>query len=813
MTLSRRTYLRVAVLVMLLGVAPGVRSAAQPTPTTTPSPAARRPNILVIVADDLGYGDLGIHGSPDLKTPNLDALARGGVRCTNGYASCPVCAPTRAGIMTGRYQQRFGLEFNPGPGTTAGEPGLPLTEITLAEALRDRGYATGMVGKWHLGGAKGLRPPERGFQEFFGFLEGAHSYVPPTDPALVADARPVIPFQRAIWRGLAPVREDEYLTDAFTREALAFIDTPRGEGRPFFLYLTYNAVHSPLQAHPGNLDRVGVAGIGPPRRQLYASMLAALDDGIGRILARLRERQLDRDTLVFFVSDNGGAPQPYNTTDNTPFSGKKGELLEGGIHIPYFVRWTGILPEGSVYTRPVISLDIFATALAAAGGELPRDRTYDGVNLVPFLNGKDPAPPHDALYWRYGEALAIRQGPWKLHKTGKYPGQLYDLESDVGETIDVSRRHPDLVRDLESALARWNAGLREPLWPTMPPHERSYDWLYEVQQDPRLLARSTATATAAAPAPRYDPLEVAKDAGEPSTRELTIHDEARDRDIPVRVYLPRGAGPAPVVLFSHGLGGTRGGSSFLGRHWAARGYVAVFLQHPGSDDSVWKDLPPAERAAAMRRAAGAENFRLRVQDVPAVLDRLDRWNRESGHALEGRLQLAQVGMAGHSFGAVTTQAVSGQSYPLPGGVRRFTDPRIKAALVLSPSRPAVGDAGKAFADVTIPWMLMTGTRDVARIGGAPIGAADVASRLAVFPALPPGDKYELVLDGAEHSAFTDRELPGETGGRNPNHHRVILALSTAFWDSYLLGRAEAREWLAGEGARGVMEAGDGWQKK
>jgi predicted dienelactone hydrolase len=314
-----------------------------------------------------------------------------------------------------------------------------------------------------------------------------------------------------------------------------------------------------------------------------------------------------------------------------------------------------------------------------------------------------------------------------------------------------------------------------------------------------------------APALAYDPLATAKEAATRTPQDLTVHDQARKRDIPLRVYVPSTGEPAPVVLFSHGLGGTREGSSFLGRHWAARGYVAVFLQHPGSDDSVWKNLPLAERAGAMRQAAGLENFNLRTKDVPAVLDQLERWNTQADHALAGRLQLEHIGMSGHSFGAITTQAVSGQSYP--AAASRLTDPRIKAALVLSPSRPAAGDPQKAFADVKIPWMLMTGTKDVARIGGATIGAPDVRSRLAVYPALPPGNKYELVLDGAEHSAFTDRPLPGETNQRNPNHHRVILALSTAFWDSYLKADPAAKAWLDGDGPRTALEEADQWQRK
>ena len=246
------------------------------------------------------------------------------------------------------------------------------------------------------------------------------------------------------------------------------------------------------------------------------------------------------------------------------------------------------------------------------------------------------------------------------------------------------------------------------------------------------------------------------------------------------------------MLFSHGLGGSREGSAYLGKHWAARGYVAVFLQHPGSDTSVWQDKPKAERMAAMRQAAGLENFMLRVKDVPAVLDQLQRWNRAERHPLAGRLDLGRVGMSGHSFGAVTTQAVSGQS--AMGGMISFADPRIKAAVVMSPSSPRRGDPKQAFAAVKIPWMLMTGTKDI-----APIGDADMKSRLAVFPSLPPGGKYELVLDRAEHSAFTDRPLPGDVEKRNPNHHRVILALSTAFWDAWLRGDAAAKAWLDGEG--------------
>ncbi len=303
----------------------------------------------------------------------------------------------------------------------------------------------------------------------------------------------------------------------------------------------------------------------------------------------------------------------------------------------------------------------------------------------------------------------------------------------------------------------------------------------------------------------YDPLALPP-AFQAQALDLSFSDAARRRELPLRVYLPASTAPAPVVIFSHGLGGSREGSAFLGRHWAGRGYVAVFMQHPGSDTAVWQDQPPATRMRAMRVAGDAKNFMQRVKDVPALLDQLERWNRTDGHPLSGRLDLARVGMSGHSFGAVTTQAVSGEVFL--SGRYAATDPRIKAAIAFSPSSPRGGDAKKAFGKVAIPWLLMTGTRDV-----APIGNTDVASRLAVFPALPAGGKYELVLDGAEHSVFTDRALPGESGQRNPNHHRAILAISTAFWDAWLKQDGAARAWLDGDRPRSILEAADRWQRK
>jgi predicted dienelactone hydrolase len=328
---------------------------------------------------------------------------------------------------------------------------------------------------------------------------------------------------------------------------------------------------------------------------------------------------------------------------------------------------------------------------------------------------------------------------------------------------------------------------------------------------PKLLCISLAWLAAAKSATlisaEYDPLVIAGDA-EIRTVDFEVQDAARDREIPIKVYLPPQPKAAPVILFSHGLGGSREGYAYVGQHWAKRGYVVVMLQHPGSDESVWRGRPLGGRMQAMHDAASGENLLLRLKDVPAVLDQLAKWNVDEKHSLNHRLDLEHVGMSGHSFGAQTTQGVAGQSNPLNGN--RFTDARIDAALPMSPSTPRRGDTKRSFGEVKIPWLLMTGTKDV-----SPIGGQTVESRLAVFPALPAGDKYQLVLDGAEHSAFGG----GREGqrlqlrNRNPNHHRAILALSTAFWDAYLREDVAAKRWLTGEGPRGVLEKDDQWEQK
>jgi predicted dienelactone hydrolase len=304
----------------------------------------------------------------------------------------------------------------------------------------------------------------------------------------------------------------------------------------------------------------------------------------------------------------------------------------------------------------------------------------------------------------------------------------------------------------------------------------------------------------------YAPLEVQPN-WKASTVNLTVKDVSRDREIPLRVYLPATITAAPVILFSHGLGGSRQGNPYLGEHWSGRGYVVVFMQHIGSDESVWKDVPLFKRMAAMKQAANLQNTLDRLKDVVAVIDQLERWNSSQEYELNGRMDLSRLGMSGHSFGAVTTQGVSGQRTRT--GSSQFTDERIKAAVIMSPNSPKNGgEPAKLFGGVSIPWILMTGTRDVAAVGDA-----DVESRLAVFPGLPAGNKYQIVLDGGEHEAFSDHALPGSKNKRNPNHHRVILALSTAFWDAYLQEDKQAKTWLDGSGPSQILDKTDRWDKK
>jgi len=425
--------------------------------------AERPPNVLLIVADDLGYGELNCQGfTKEIPTPNIDSIAANGIRFTSGYVSGPYCSPTRAGLLAGRYQQRTGHEFNPGPAQKAeGGVGLALTEKTIGDRLKTAGYATGWFGKSHLGYAPEFHPLKRGFDQYFGFLGGAHSYLDAQEDG----ANPIL-------RGTEPVPSVDYTTEAFAREAIGFID--QHQAGPWLCYLPFNAVHGPLQATEKYLSRF--PQITDKKRQTFAAMLSAMDDAIGSVLTKIRELKQEENTLVFFISDNGG-PTVQTTSANGSLRGFKAQTWEGGIRVPWMVQWKGRIPAGKVDDRPVIQLDILPTALAAAGVEVKPDWQLDGVNLLPYLQGEKTAAPHDSLYWRFGQQIAIRQGDWKLVKGAGSKGvqgrngkastqdaELYNLAKDIGEKENLAGKEPEKFKQLAAAWDQWNAGLVDPKW-------------------------------------------------------------------------------------------------------------------------------------------------------------------------------------------------------------------------------------------------------------------------------------------------------------------------------------------------------------
>lgn len=432
--------------------------------------AAQRPNLLLIVTDDMGYGDLSSYGSLQIQTPNLDRLAAGGVRCTDGYVSSSVCAPSRAGLMTGRSGSRFGFEHNLStPEHLAPEfAGVPLDEPLLPERLKSLGYRTGLVGKWHLGqSVPAHHPTERGFDSFFGMLKGSHAYWPTLErnQLLRGDEKPT------------EVRAP-YLTDWFTLEAMDFVGA--GDGEPWFLYLSYNTPHGPMQAKEEDLARY--AHIKDETRRTYCAMQHCMDENLGRLFEVLEERGELEDTLIWFLSDNGGSVEVSHAI-NAPLRGTKGTFLEGGIRVPMIVHWPAAL-EPAVYSRPVSALDVMATFVTAAGGAPPvagerqaregrkaKDGPiYDSVDLVPYFQGEAEGDPHPVLYWRMAlRGAAVREGDWKLLMPNSEPPALYNLGSDVGEQNDLSAERPEVAARLRAHLNSWEVQLeRNPLFVSSP---------------------------------------------------------------------------------------------------------------------------------------------------------------------------------------------------------------------------------------------------------------------------------------------------------------------------------------------------------
>lgn len=418
----------------------------------------RQPNIIILLADDLGYGELGFQGNPEIRTPHLDALAQSGARFTQGYVTGPFCSPSRAGLITGRMQTRFGHEMNVvGPRNLDPAIGLPLTEFTIANHLKKLGYATGIIGKWHLGTTPERHPLSRGFDEFYGFLHEGHFYYPPPFRGALTRLRanePPYDDHNPLLRNREAIEEKDYLTDAFAREARAFID--RHHDKPFFLYLPFNAIHSPMQAPVPLMKEF--EDIRNEHRRLFAAMTRSMDNAVGAVMEEVRAQGLERDTLIFFLSDNGG-PTAELTSSNQPLRGGKGQLFEGGIRVPFTMSWPGVIPPGTVVNQPVSALDILPTAYASAGGDAP-SRTWDGVNLLPLSR----LSASRELFWRYGPNLALRQGRYKLVRQGGPAWALFDLESDAGETRNLAAEQEGRLAEMRQRLESLNQRMAPPLW-------------------------------------------------------------------------------------------------------------------------------------------------------------------------------------------------------------------------------------------------------------------------------------------------------------------------------------------------------------
>jgi arylsulfatase A-like enzyme len=409
---------------------------------------ARKPNVVILFADDLGYGELGCQGNKEIPTPNIDSIAKAGVRFTQGYVAATYCSPSRAGLLTGKYPTRFGHEFNEGAGLK-GKFGLPLTEKTMADRFKALGYATACIGKWHLGVGPDYRPTKRGFDEFYGTLANTPFYHPNlVDSRLDPDPKKV---------------EDKefYTTDAYAARAVDWLD--KLKGKPFFLYLPFNAQHAPLQAPKKYLDRF--PGIKDEKRQLFAAMMSAMDDAIGAVLTKIKEMGQEDNTIVWFLADNGG-PTRVTTSGNGPLRGFKATTLEGGPRVPFLVRWKGKIPAGKTYDHPIIQLDILPTSLAAAGEPVKKDEKLDGVDLLPYLAGKNTDRPHQTLYWRFSPQWAVRHGDYKLVRSsidGMTP-RLFNLADDIGETKDLTESHPEKVKELTRLYKAWDEEQKAPLW-------------------------------------------------------------------------------------------------------------------------------------------------------------------------------------------------------------------------------------------------------------------------------------------------------------------------------------------------------------
>jgi arylsulfatase A-like enzyme len=472
--------------------------------SATLSADRRPPNVILILADDMGYNDITLNGGGvaggAVPTPNIDSIARDGVRFLNGYAGNATCAPSRAALMTGRYATRFGFEFTPAPVAfekligrfynsglrkaiyhadlegavpPLAELAVPTSEITIAQLLQTRGYHTMFLGKWHLGETPKASPNARGFDESIGFLAGASLYMRKHDPDAVNSYQDFDPIDKFLWANLSFAVNNngghrfyptEYMTDYLGDEAVKAIAANRN--RPFFMYLAFNAPHTPLQALKSDYD--ALPAIKDHRLRVYAAMIRALDRNVGHVLDALKANGLDQNTLVIFTSDNGGANYIGLPDINRPYRGWKATFFEGGIHVPYFMRWPAKIHAGGAYSLPVAHVDVFATAAAAANARLPTDRIIDGVDILAAMDGHSNAAPHRTLYLRSGAYKTLMKGDWKLQVDDKPDKKwLFNLKDDPTEQHNLADASADRVRELMADLEQEDRAQAKPLWPSL----------------------------------------------------------------------------------------------------------------------------------------------------------------------------------------------------------------------------------------------------------------------------------------------------------------------------------------------------------
>lgn len=413
-----------------------------------------KPNFILIVADDLGFADLSLNGSKQIRTPQIDRLAKEGVNFTQGYVSAPVCAPSRAGLITGKNQVKFGFDNNLATNQPGFDPeflGLPVAEKTIADRLKPLGYVSGLVGKWHLGEGDRFHPLNRGFDEFWGYQGGGHDYFTsePDGKGYLSPIECNYKTPQAI----------TYITDDKGDECVDFIRRHKNE--PFFLFASFNAPHSPMQAPEADLELF--KHIKDDNRRAYCAMVHRLDVNVGRIMDALKEEGLEENTLVVFISDNGG-PCDQNASVNAPFNGQKGILLEGGLRVPYIMNWKGKLPEGKTYQHPVISLDFAPTFVALGGGEITEEDQLDGINLIPYLTNQKEEKPHQLFNWRFTISAATRDGDWKLVRLPDRLPMLYNLAEDISEQNDVALKNLDRTNTMLKQLGEWDVSLPHPLF-------------------------------------------------------------------------------------------------------------------------------------------------------------------------------------------------------------------------------------------------------------------------------------------------------------------------------------------------------------